>query len=483
MKTRVIGEELCKKVTFPEESHVISLILCGGSGTRLWPLSRQQMPKQFYPLFDQKSLFQGIIEQNQAFTSRFAVAANSDQSFLAFDQLRLNDVLERSGLIEPVGRNTAPAIALIASMLEPSEIILVNPSDHLIRNTASYHTAVSRAQALAKDGFLVTFGIEPSYPETGYGYIEHEGEKALRFKEKPDAKTAAEYLATGRYLWNAGIFCFTAGTFLSELKRLSPDVYAACSSVAEKAKSRTGKTLLEPTREEMESIPSISVDYAVFERSDRVAVIPCDIGWSDLGSFDSLYPVLYDAESKNSIISECPPTFIGSEDNLVISRGDKKIVLIDMSDTSVIDTEDALLIVKRGSSQRVKEAVESLKVQESPLLNVHTTVVRPWGAYTVLLDTDRVKVKRLVVNPGQRISLQKHRHRQEHWYASTEKGLFTLTAKTSRLSEPSRSKYPRNRCIDLSAPGKFPWSSSRRRSERILARMISFGWKTIIEEL
>jgi mannose-1-phosphate guanylyltransferase len=414
------------------------------------------MPKQFYPLFDRKSLFQGIVKQNSAFTDRFAAAANGDQSFLAFEQLRLNGVTERAGLIEPVGRNTAPAIALIALTLDPSEIILVNPSDHLIRDTASYHAAVARAQALAKEGFLVTFGIEPSYPETGYGYIEHEGEKALRFKEKPDAKTAAEYLATGRYLWNAGIFCFTAGTFLSELKRLSPDVFEACSRVAEQAIRRSGKTLLEPTREEMESIPSISVDYAVFERSDRVAVIPCDIGWSDLGSFDSLYSVLYDERSRNSVVAKTDPLFLSSEGNLVISRGDKKVVLIDMQDTSVIDTEDALLVVKRGSSQRVKEAVDSLKEESSPLLTCHTTVMRPWGSYTVLLDTDRVKVKRLVVNPGQRISLQKHRHRQEHWVCIDGKGLVHLDGKDIPFERTVEIQIPAQSIHRLECTGDAP---------------------------
>jgi mannose-1-phosphate guanylyltransferase len=388
------------------------------------------MPKQFYPLFDQKSLFQGVIERNGLFTDNFAAAVNIDQSFLAFEQLAKNGVSGRKGLIEPIGRNTAPAIALFALTLDPSEVILVNPSDHLIVKTEAYRKAVLRAQELAQKGALVTFGIEPSYPETGYGYIEHEGETVLSFKEKPDAKTAADYLATGRYLWNAGIFCFTAGTFLSELERFSPEVYAACRNVAEKAIARNGPNLLMPTRAEMESIPSISVDYAVLERSDRVAVIPCDIGWSDLGSFDSLYSVAYDNDAKNSVLSESDPIFIGSENNLVVSRGNKKIVMIDMENTSVIDTEDALLVVRRGSGQRVKEAVDSLKLESSPLLVAHTTVVRPWGLYTILLETDRVKVKRLVINPGHRISLQKHLHRQEHWVCVDGQGSVLLDGKS-----------------------------------------------------
>jgi mannose-1-phosphate guanylyltransferase len=408
---------------------MISLILCGGSGTRLWPISRQQLPKQFYPLFDQQSLFQGVIERNLPFTDEFYVAANSDQSFLAFDQLAKRGITERKGLIEPIGRNTAPAIALVAMCVDPSEVILVNPSDHLIVKTESYRAACTRAIELAKAGRLVTFGITPSYPETGYGYIEHEGETVFSFKEKPDAPTAKAYLESGRFLWNAGIFCFTAGTFLAELARLSPDIHEACAVAFQGARSRANDALITPTPAEMGSIPAISVDYAVFERSDKVSVVPCDIGWNDLGSFDSLYSVSYDSDNGNSVLSESSPIFIDSKDNLVISRGEKKIVLIDMKGTSVIDTEDALLVVNRGSGQRVKEAVDLLKAESSPLLLSHMTVERPWGSYTVLLDTDRVKVKRLVVNPGQRISLQKHRFRQEHWVCIDGHGSVRLDDK------------------------------------------------------
>lgn len=405
---------------------MISLILCGGAGTRLWPISRQQLPKQFYPLFDEQSLFQGAVERNLPFTDEFFVAANADQSFLAFDQLAKRGIKDRKGLIEPVGRNTAPAIALVAMSVDPGEVILVNPSDHLIVKTESYRAACARAAELAKAGRLVTFGIEPTYPETGYGYIEHEGETVFCFKEKPDAATAKSYLESGRYLWNAGIFCFTAGAFLSELRRLSPDLYKACEVAFKGARSRAEGVLLSPTLDEMKAIPAISVDYALFERSDKVSVIPCDIGWNDLGSFDSLYPVSYDSKSGNSVLSESSPIFIDSKDNLVISRGDKKIVLIDVKNTSVIDTEDALLVVNRGSGQRVKEVVDLLKAESSPLLLSHTTVARPWGSYTVLLDTERVKVKRLVVNPGQRISLQKHRFRQEHWVCIDGSGVVRL---------------------------------------------------------
>lgn len=435
---------------------MVSLILCGGSGTRLWPLSRQQLPKQFYPLFDQKSLFQGVIERNQAFTQTFLAAANIDQAFLAFDQLFRNGIKEKRGLIEPVGRNTAPAIALVAMTVEPDEVILVNPSDHLVINVSAYNDAVSRATVLAKEGKLVTFGIEPTYAETGYGYIEHQGETVLSFKEKPDTATAERYLASGNYLWNAGIFCFTARSFLAELSRLSPQVYAACKAVAAACAERSQSTLLEPTRAEMESIPSISIDYAVFEKSDKVACIPCDIGWSDLGSFDSLYPVTYNASLGNSVISETVPLFIDSRNNLVISRGQKKTVLIDVEDLTIVDTEDALLVSRRGSGQRVKEAVDALKVDSAALLQAHTTVERPWGHYTVLHDADLFKVKRIQVQPGHRISLQKHLHRQEHWVCVEGSGVVTLEDKTIPFERSVEVTIPQGHVHRVSATGPDP---------------------------
>jgi mannose-1-phosphate guanylyltransferase/mannose-6-phosphate isomerase len=415
------------------------------------------MPKQFYPLFDQGSLFQSVIERNSDFSDSYAVAANREQSFIAFEQLASRGIRDKFGLIEPVGRNTAPAIALVAFSVEPSEIILVNPSDHLIINKNAYKIAVLRAKKLALDGKLVTFGIQPTSPETGYGYIEHEGENVLRFREKPDAKSAAEFLSSGRFLWNAGIFCFTAGTFLEELKKYNPEVYNSCKIVAEKAGARGSDSgLLEPSLEEMLSIPSISVDYAVLERSDRVSVVPCDIGWSDLGSFDSLYPVAYNSEIENAVLAECSPIFLDSKRNLVISRGNKKIVLIDMDDTNVIDTEDALLVMRRGSGQRVKEVVDTLKVESSPLLQAHTTVKRPWGSYTILLDTDRVKVKRIIVNPGQRISLQKHSFRQEHWVCIDGHGQVTLNNQIIPIERTAEVEIPAESVHRLECTGQEP---------------------------
>jgi mannose-1-phosphate guanylyltransferase len=414
------------------------------------------MPKQFYPLFDQRSLFQAVIDSNSACSDSYAIAANKDQAFLAFEQLARKGLIDKKGVIEPIGRNTAPAIALVAMMIDPSELLLINPSDHLISKPGAYHSAIKRAAELADEGKLVTFGIAPTYPEIGYGYIEHDNETVLRFREKPDEKTAEQYVASGRYLWNAGIFCFKAGTFLSELAAHCPDVYNACLKIVQDAKARGVNQLLTPTLEEMETIPSISVDYAVLEHSDKVAVIPCDIGWSDLGSFESLYPVAFDPKLQNSVLTEDPPLCIDSKDNLIISRGSKKVVLIDMHDTSVIDTEDALLVMKRGSGQKVKQAVDTLKNTCPDLVKTHTTVARPWGYYTVLFDSECTRVQRIVVQPGQRISLQKHQFRQEHWVCTEGVGVAILDGRRIALECMCEMQVPAHGIHRIECTGTIP---------------------------
>ncbi len=391
---------------------MITLILCGGSGTRLWPISRQLLPKQYYPLFDEGSLFEATVKRNAPICDSFAIAANRDQAFIALDQLKKLGFEGKNGLFEPVGRNTAPAIALIAMSLQIDEIILVTPSDHLILNEDAYKAALEQAKAFASEGKIVVFGIKPTYPETGYGYIQYHGNDVVMFKEKPDSERAKAYFESGEYLWNSGMFCFKAGAFLEELRLYAPDVYSTCLAIH---KELGGAALLEPSKAQMERIPSIAVDVAVMERSKNMSVVPCDIGWNDLGSFDSLYAVAFDSSKQNAILAEDDPIFIDSSHNLILAAEKKKIVLIGIQDIAVVDTPDALLLVHRGESQKVKDAVEILRRERSPLLDSHMTVNRPWGLYTILLENDRVKVKRLTVFPGKRLSLQKHMRRQEHW--------------------------------------------------------------------
>jgi mannose-1-phosphate guanylyltransferase len=341
-----------------------NLILCGGAGTRLWPLSRNSRPKQFYPLFGGKSIFQETIERNRVVADRFWVAANQVQIELARDQLISCGNPPARFLIEPAGRNTAPAIALACLAMPADEIVFVTPSDHRMNRQDDYWRAVGRAKVLAEQGFLVTFGIQPTFPETGFGYIEADGETVKSFREKPDAATAQAYIDSGRYLWNSGMFVFQAGTYLAELAQHCPEVLEACQRAL-----KDGDTPQEivPTLADMNSIPSISIDYAVMEKSSQVRVVACDPGWSDLGSFDALYDEVSKGPGTNAVLGSLAPTFIDARNNLVVGSH-RKIALVDVEDLIVVDTPDALLIIKRGSGQKVKDVVMELKKQGSGLL-------------------------------------------------------------------------------------------------------------------
>lgn len=405
---------------------MINLILCGGVGSRLWPMSRALMPKQFYPLFNGFSLFEETVKRNQKLASQFYVAANKNQYFLAQEQLVRAGINQNKGLVEPVGRNTAPAIALCCFGLNPEELVLVTPSDHLITKIKEYHTAVKSAMDFALGGKLVTFGIKPSFAETGFGYIEFDGSVVKAFREKPDAKTAQAYVDSGRYLWNSGMFCFKAGVFLEELETYSPQVYKASKKAFDRAVKQQP---LEVLMDDMQNIPSISIDYAVMEQSQKVSVVPCDIGWSDLGSFDSLYEETFNKALGNAVIGLDRPILLDSQNNLIIVQ-DKRVALVDVEDLIVVDSPDALLISKRGSSQKVKEVVAQLKAENSNLLEAPMTVKKPWGSYTVLQDTPGFKVKRLDVKPGARLSLQKHARRQEHWVVVHGEARVTVDSET-----------------------------------------------------
>jgi mannose-1-phosphate guanylyltransferase len=412
-----------------------NVILCGGSGTRLWPISRTLMPKQFVQLFEKKSLFQLTVERNQNACSKQVIVSNAEQYFLAADQLAELRVIENTFLLEPIGRNTAPAIALACMALDHDEIVLVTPSDHLIKDEKAYLSALASAKTEALNDQLVTFGITPSYPETGFGYIEADGLNVRSFKEKPDFQTAQIYINAGNYYWNSGMFCFKAGIFLSELEIHSPDIFAAANHAYLNASKND---IIRISHHDMEAIPEDSIDYAVMEKSSHVKVIPSDIGWSDLGSFDALYDEL----PKNGNGNTANPAHINidSHNNLILSH--KTIATIDINDLIIIDTEDALLISKKGSSQKVKEVVAELKKRDSHLPNIHLTAHRPWGTYTVLEDTPGYKIKRIVVRAGKRLSLQKHFHRNEHWIVVSGTATVTVGDKIF-LVRPNESTYIR----------------------------------------
>lgn len=414
---------------------VVNLILCGGSGTRLWPLSRTLMPKQFVKLFNNQSLFQLTVERNSTICDEQFIVSNSEQYFLALDQLEELGYENNRYLLEPIGRNTAPAIALACMALEPETIVLVTPSDHLIKNQDAYKMVVKKAQDLAKEGFLVTFGIKPSYAEIGYGYIEADGEDVKSFKEKPDVTTAQNYIAQGNYYWNSGMFCFKAGVFLEELAKYSPSIYATSKKALENA---VDDTMIRIKHEAMMDIPEDSIDYAVMEKSDKVKVVLSDIEWSDVGSFDALSDELTNDENNNFILSH------------------KQVCTIDIEDLIVIDTEDALLISRKGSSQKVKEIVSKLKIDNLALTTTHNTVHRPWGTYTVLEDKPGYKIKKIMVKPGKRLSLQKHFHRNEHWVVVSGTATVRVEDKTYIVRENESTYIKSGEIHRLENLGKIP---------------------------
>lgn len=430
---------------------MINVILSGGAGTRLWPISRTKMPKQFVKMFDNESLFQKTYLRNQTLCDRSLIVSNIEQYFLAIDQLEQMPEQGNSDnsaasldsiqfILESVGRNTAPAIAFACMAVEAEEVVLVTPSDHLIKNHKSYLKAVSQAKELAQQDYLVTFGIQPTSPETGYGYIHADELDVLEFKEKPTKEVAELYLAKGNYYWNSGMFCFKAGTYLEELEKYSPDIYQACRSIFTQL-CDTKKIKI--SEEDMMNIPADSIDYAVMEHSKRVKVVQCDMTWSDLGSFESLFEELRSEEQEGATLAisdDAPiPITINAKNNLIITN-DRLVTLIDVDDMVVVDTKDAILVSKLDSSQKVKEIVSVVKSQHKELSEIHQLVHRPWGTYEVLKGSPSYKVKRIIVKPGKKLSLQKHQHRSEHWVVVS--GTATVTVDDNVfLIRPNESTY------------------------------------------
>lgn len=400
-----------------------AFILSGGGGTRLFPLSRDKYPKQFLKIFDGESLIQKTVKRilkhvksidNCIFLTNKEYTYHIKSQISEFYKCTLCE--PKNIIQEPVKRNTAPAIALgIVWMLENNianndETVIVLPSDHLISPEAKFIEYVQLAEYAAKLGFIVTFGIKPFRPETGYGYIEASANKVEEnifyvksFHEKPKYEIAQQYLNKGSFYWNSGIFCFTVKTFLSELEKFNPQIYNLI-------KDKTYKEVVE----NFEKMPDISIDYAIMEKTDKAVVIPADLNWSDLGSFDSIYDVLPKDESNNVVLGNS--VLIDSLDNLIISNN-QLVAGIGVRDMLIIQTPDFLLVSKRGESQKVKNLYNILSQKEDmkEMISSHVTDYRPWGSYTVLDKGERYKIKRITVKPGESLSLQMHYHRSEHW--------------------------------------------------------------------
>lgn len=430
---------------------MINMILCGGIGARLWPLSRTHYPKQFCKIIDNKSLLQHTAIRNAPFCKGFQIVTNINQYFMAKDQLEDSGFNKLQFVLEPVGRNTAPAVALGVLNMEEDDMVLVTPSDHLILNQKAYEEMLVEAQKLAMEGNIVVFGIKPSNPETGYGYIQADGQEVVSFKEKPDSKTAQAYVADGSYFWNSGMLMFKASVFLEELAKFRPDVLEASREANEHADR---ENYIRIQHERMMRIPSVSFDYAILENTKRIKMVSADINWSDLGSFESLAEALDKDEDGNVRIGSAGLINIDSGNNLIISDA-KKIACIDVEDLMIIDTRDAILIGKKSSSQKVKRVVEQLEAENSTLKDFHLTEYRPWGRYTVLDVGPRYKLKTICVNPGAQLSLQSHFHRSEHWVVVSGTARVTCGEKVFLVSSNEGTYIPSGEVHRLENPGKM----------------------------
>lgn len=408
---------------------LIPVILSGGVGSRLWPVSREAHPKPFMELPDGQNLIQktflraakldGVVEI-MTVTNRELLFKTEDE-YSAVNEAKL----AQGFILEPFGRNTAAAVAAAALQLEATHgqdvQMLVLAADHLIKDEPAFACAVASAMALAADGWLVTFGIQPTYPETGFGYIEAQkgvplkgGLKVARFVEKPDLDTAQGYVSAGNYYWNSGMFCFRVGTVLEELREHAPDVLEAVSNTIEQSRltSSSKYRCLALNADAFAEVPDISIDYALMERSSKVATIPCDIGWSDIGSWNAVSELTEPDENGNRFEGEVLSH--GSRNNYVNSEG-RLTALVGVQDLLVIDTPDAVMIAHKDQAQDVKHIVSQLKACRHTVHLLHRTVHRPWGTYTTLENGDRFKIKRIVVKPKASLSLQMHHHRSEHW--------------------------------------------------------------------
>lgn len=400
---------------------LIPTILCGGAGSRLWPVSREMHPKPFIRLGDGQSLLQKAFLRGAQLPDvrEILTVTNRELFFKAEDDFREVNHEGRSVsfILEPFGRNTAAAVAaaaLIVSEKDPQATLLVLAADHLIADQSAFALAVSRARELAEEDKLVTFGIRPDTPETGYGYIEAEGSSVLRFVEKPDEKTAQGYLDSGRFLWNSGMFCFKAKTILEEMHAYCPDILDAvrtCLAVSLKTEGK-GFSRCELDPERFADVPENSLDYAVMEKSHRVSVVPCDIGWSDIGSWNALGNLVEADANGNRIEGEA---ILHDVANCYIQSTERIVGGVGISDLIIIDTPDAILVADKRRSQDVKHLYAELKSRGHETYKLHRKVHRPWGTYTVLEEGPRYKIKRIVVKPGARLSLQMHHHRSEHW--------------------------------------------------------------------
>lgn len=437
---------------------MIPVILSGGSGTRLWPLSRTQYPKQFLPLHSDLTMLQETVSRLGE-VEHVSLICNEEHRFLAAEQMRVLDQ-DCSIFLEPIGRNTAPAIALAAldavAKGKGSECLLVLAADHVIENEIEFQSVVRKAEPMANQGMLVTFGIVPQHPETGYGYIQagesygaSEAFNINQFVEKPDLETAKSYLDSGDFYWNSGMFMFRADRFLEELETFRPDILRAC----EKAMSGIVPDMdfVRVDQAAFEACPEESVDYAVMEHTESAVVIPLDAGWSDVGSWSALWEIKSKDDQGN--VTEGDVIALDSHNSLVIAK-DRLVTTLGVDGLIVVDTPDALLVADKKHIQDVKRIVSTIKDAGRNECFQHREVYRPWGKYDSIDMGDRYQVKRITVKPAAKLSLQKHHHRAEHWIVVKGTAMVRKGDETFLVTEDQSTYIPLGEVHSLENPGK-----------------------------
>ncbi|ADZ89923.1 mannose-1-phosphate guanylyltransferase/mannose-6-phosphate isomerase [Marinomonas mediterranea] len=435
--------------------HIVPVILSGGVGSRLWPLSREHFPKQCLNLtHDHLSLLQQTALRTQHLdVSMPIIVCNEDHRFLIAQQLQELNIKDARIILEPVGRNTAPAITLAAlEATSDDSILLVLPADHVINNTAAFEEAITQAASLAKENYLVTFGIQPTRPETGYGYIKAgQNFDVETFVEKPDANTAEGYLTSGEYLWNSGMFLFKAGAFLAELKSQREDIYRAVSS-AYQNKSEDLDFIRVDT-EIFSACPEESIDYAVMEQTTKAKVVPYSGDWSDIGAWDALYDFAEKDKNLNVLIGD-----VMTEDtnNTLINAKSRLVAAVGVTNLAIIETADAVLVIDKDNAQNVKKIVKRIQKEGRNEHAFHTKVHRPWGTYQTVDLGSRHQVKRIIVMPGEKLSVQMHHHRAEHWVVVSGTAKVQNGEKEILLTENESTYIPIGEIHALENPGKIP---------------------------
>ncbi|HFP9274692.1 mannose-1-phosphate guanylyltransferase/mannose-6-phosphate isomerase [Klebsiella pneumoniae] len=443
---------------------LLPVIMAGGTGSRLWPMSRELYPKQFLRLYGQNSMLQETISRLSGLdTHEPMVICNEEHRFLVAEQLRQLGKLSKNIILEPVGRNTAPAIALAALQATQDgddPLMLVLAADHIINNQQVFHDAIHVAEQYAQADHLVTFGIVPNTPETGYGYIQRgdslgEGEHApyqvARFVEKPDLEHAQDYLASGEYYWNSGMFMFRAKKYLSELATFRPDILEVCTAAVNAADSSSD--FISIPHEVFSTCPDESVDYAVMEKTADAVVVGLDADWSDVGSWSALWDVSPKDELGNVLNGDA---WVHNSQNCYINSDEKLVVAIGVEDLVIVSTKDAVLVMNKNRAQDVKKVVEYLKANQRSEYKRHREIYRPWGRSDVVVQTPRFNVNRITVKPGGAFSMQMHHHRAEHWVILAGTGQITVNGKQFLLTENQSTFIPIGAEHCLENPGRIP---------------------------